>query len=120
MFSSLFTQHIRSFFTTALQKVKSNPDVAANPNHLVSWGTFFASKPFYEMCCCKLHLHARWVVSALLTTCKQQKIELEAELESESNTYISWNCASDKKKSCVHVEDRWENLKQLITTKADP
>ena len=41
----------------------------------VSWGAFIALKPFYvrhtsskdmEMCCCKLHLHARWSISALL------------------------------------------------------
>lgn len=82
--------------------------VAANPNHLDSWRAFFALKPFYvwgttmqviEMCCCKLHLLAIWVISALLTTWKQQKIDLgevsdynsffnfiTAECESESNT----------------------------------
>ena len=82
--------------------------VAANPNHLVSWGTFFALTPRgtttkdIEIYCYKLHLHARWVISDLLTTCKQQKIYLgkvsdyncflnyiTAECEIESNTYIS-------------------------------
>ena len=38
------------------------------PNHTVSYGTFYSLKPFYirvvtksniEMCCCKKHLHAR-------------------------------------------------------------
>ena len=41
------------------------------PNHEVAYGKFLALKPFYvrvatnsnlEMCCCKLHLHARWSI----------------------------------------------------------
>ena len=41
------------------------------PDHEVGYGTFLALKPFYvrgatnsdlEMCCCKLHLHARWSI----------------------------------------------------------
>ena len=44
-------------------------------NPVVSFGTFFALKPFYvkhttekdiEMCCCKQHLHAKWCVEAIV------------------------------------------------------
>ena len=51
----------------------------------VSWRTFIALKPFYvrrasskdmEMCCCKLHLHNRWPMDALLECCKLQSIDL--------------------------------------------
>ena len=51
-----------------------------NPDSPVSYGTYLKLKPFYvrkvttkdvEMCCCKKHFHARWVVSTLLQLCKQ-------------------------------------------------
>ena len=46
-----------------------------NPNFPVSWGTFSSLKPFYvehtsqkdiEMCCCKIHLHGRWAIAAII------------------------------------------------------
>ena len=56
-----------------------------NPGIKISYGTFLALKPFYvrpapkkylEMCCCKKHLHARWVIKAMIENCEKQMIDL--------------------------------------------
>ena len=57
-------------------------------NNKVSHGTFYALKPFYirtetekviEMCCCKLHLHAQWVIEAIIKCAESQEIEVPFE-----------------------------------------
>ena len=55
-------------------------------NHpYVSYGTFISLKPFYicgvthndiEMCCCKDHLHARWVVASIIESSKKNDIDI--------------------------------------------
>ena len=35
-------------------------------------------------------------------------------------TYISWDCAEDQKKTCIHVQDKWEKLKSTILPKSEP
>ena len=79
-------------------------------DHLhVSMGTFVALKPFYvrqssakdiEMCCCKLHFHARWSIDALLECCKLQSINLGPVKDYYSFfSYLSENCG----KECPHI-----------------
>lgn len=54
----------------------------ANPLNTVSIGTFYALKPFYMrhasskdlvMCCCKIHLHIRWAIQALVKCIKKEQ-----------------------------------------------
>ena len=70
-------------FQNTLKELHRNLD--RNPNHSVSWGTFLALKPFYvrtatskdvEMCVCKLHLHARWAVKALVNLRNENDTDL--------------------------------------------
>ena len=57
-------------------------------NNKVSHGTFYALKPFYirtetdkdiEICCYKLHLHARWVIEAIIKYAERQETEVPFE-----------------------------------------
>ena len=52
---------------------------------LVSFGTFFAFKPFYvrsatdndlEYCFCKTHLHACWAIQALIDCAHRDNIDI--------------------------------------------
>ena len=109
--------------------------ITENPTLAVSYGTFLALKPFYvqsattkdmEMCCCKKHLHARWFINALISCCQKQNINLEfydycsffefltSECEKEDNTYISWNCTPEKKRTCRHINVRWAELRERL------
>ena len=96
--------------------------ITSHPDSVVSWGTFLALRPFYvrtattkdvEVCCCKLHLHARWSVNALIKSGKKQNIDIgllndyssffnfiTSECPTEDQAYISWDCTPDKK-HCV-------------------
>ena len=56
-----------------------------HPDKKVSQGSFLRFEPFYirretekniEMCCCKLHLHARWAIEGTLKNAVEQKIEV--------------------------------------------
>ena len=60
--------------------------IKSHPESVVSWGTFLALRPFYvrtatakdlEVCCCKVHLHARWWVNTLIKSCKKQNIDID-------------------------------------------
>ena len=83
----------------------------------VSKGTSMALKPFYirspptndiEVCCCKLHLHARWSIKALIGCTEKQQIALDfhdykiffefltRDCPSVEDTYIHWDCTRDK------------------------
>ena len=110
--------------------------IQQNPDHYVSWGTFNTLKPFYvrtatskdvEMCCCKLHLHARWSVKALVSCCMNNNIDigninnydtffstLTEGCESDPNTYIDWRCTPDKKTTCQGISNKWIALKENI------
>lgn len=74
--------------------------------HHVSWGTFLSLRPFYikpntlkeiEMCCCKLHLHAKWSIKAFVECCKLQKIDLH-EITSYDTffNHLTSSCLSDE------------------------
>ena len=73
-----------------------------NPNNWVSHCPFFALKPFYirtetekdiEMCCSKLHLHARWTVGAMIQCANNQKIDLTFVDYSPFFNYLTQNCS---------------------------
>lgn len=78
------------------------------------------------MSCCKLHLHAHWVITALVKVMKQQEILLPFENHNPSfniitsecvkhqSTYISWDCTKDKKSSCKHISNAIKELGALI------
>jgi len=112
----------------------------ANPESVVSYGSFLAIRPFYvraattkdmEMCCCKKHLHARWGIAALLENAKEQGINLNFEsyteffqhltedCTKEKLTYIDLNCTPSKKITCEDITQRWNNLKTDILSKDD-
>ena len=108
----------------------------SNPNFSLSWGSFLALRPFYichstlqdmEMCCCLLHLHAKWSINAIIQCAKKQNIPLEpfdsyttffkALTEQCSNhdyTYIFWQCTWDKKTTCQDISSSWECLKLFL------
>ena len=103
-------------------------------NH-VSWGTFLALRPFYikpntmkeiEMCCCKLHLHARWSIKAFIDCCKLQKFDigeitsyetffehLISDCPRDEHTYVSWECSPDRETLCENIKTKWKDLKDL-------
>ena len=35
-------------------------------------------------------------------------------------TYISWDCAKDPKKTCIHIQDKWEELKSTTLPNSKP
>ena len=110
-----------------------------NPGIKTSHGTFFALKPFYvrlattkdlEMCCCKKHLHARWVIKAMIENCEKQMIglghindyytffeQVTQHCKKEEHTNITWDCTPDKKSCCNHILTEWHNLKTSIFNK---
>ena len=78
------------------------------------------------MCCCKLHLHARWSNKAFVECCKLQKIglheitsydtffnHLTSSCLSDEVAYISLECCSDKKTLCNDIVKNGHNLKAL-------
>ena len=79
------------------------------------------------MCCCKLHLHARWSINALLECCKLQSINLgpvkdyytsfsylSENCRKESTTHLSWECVSNKKTLCSHLQQKWTDLVRAL------
>ena len=98
-------------------------------------GLFLNLRPFYvrsvsskdiEMCCCKLHLHARWVVSALMKLAGKLKIPLPfsdyesffsilyAECGEIDNTYIPWVCTPNKKNVCDEIARNFSTIVGLM------
>ena len=76
----------------------------------VLWGTFIALKPFYlrhtsskdmEMCCCKLHLHVRWSINALLDCCKLQLIDLGQ--ISNYYSFFDYSTSDSQKETTTYV-----------------
>ena len=121
------------------QKIKEEK----HSDNYVSFGTWFALKPFYvrvvttkdvEMCVCKTHLHAHRAVNALVALCKKQEVDLadindydsffasiRSNCPKSDTTYISWDCTEDKKKPCQdNVQDKWERLKSTVLPKSKP
>ena len=61
-------------------KVLYQKFLISNSNFSLSWGSFLALRPFYichstlkdmEICCCLLHLHARWSINAIIQCAKK-------------------------------------------------
>ena len=112
-----------------------------NKKFPVSLGTFYALKPFYvrsattsdiEMCCCKMHLHARLSVKAHIDCSNKQSINLgnitnyetffstlTRYCQPDTATYISWHCTPTKTTCCQDINDTWMKLKEDIQAKAD-
>ena len=84
-----------------------------------------------EMCICKLHLHARWAIHALIKCAKQQQINLDFNCYNEffshltrncvasDTTIIDWECVPCKKESCEHITSKWRQLFDDISTQED-
>ena len=110
------------------------------PTNKVSYGTFFALKPFYVhhasdrdlvMCCCKLHLHARWSIKALISLLTKQEIAfppqdydgffnfLYEQCTKEEYTYICWECTPDRKLVCSEIMNKWNILKAIANESPD-
>ena len=109
----------------------------------VSYGTFIALKPFYilgvtkadmEMCCCKKHLHARWVINAIIECGKKNNIPLPFGdyssffsnlsrncVNAPTTTYLPWSCTPDSKTTCPEISSNWNHLKKNLAenSKAD-
>ena len=102
-----------------------------NPTVDIPWGTFTALKPFYVhhatikdlvMCCCKIHLHIRWAVQALIKCLQKQYITFPAsdyfslfeliykDCPHEEHTYIPWTCTPNNTELCQHVKSKWEDV----------
>lgn len=97
-----------------------------NPGSKISFGYFVEMKPFYirhatkkdlVMCCCKTHLHVRWVIDALIKCLKKQGIEfpvsnyetffqaLYSNCQHDEHSYISFDCTPNKKVVCQDILD---------------
>ena len=107
----------------------------SNLNFSLSWASFLALRPFYichstlkdmEICCCLLHLHARWSINAIIQCAKKQNIPLESfdsytmffkalteQCSNHDYTYISWQCTPDKT-ICQDISSNWECLKLFV------
>ena len=101
----------------------------------VSMGTFISLRPFYvcvpnskdiEMCVCKVHLHVRRAIEALLKLTKKQHIRISFKnyetffnaiylsncvLPEGSTEYIKWTCTPSQKDVCQDIEKNFATLK---------
>ena len=118
-----------------------NTYLSENTTEHVSWGSFLELKPFYvrtvtardvEMCCCKLHLLARWSVKSLVKACTDQEIDIgsidsyDAFFEAITSSclkdalaYIDWGCTPDKQTVCPEIRETWTTLRSQIDTASD-
>lgn len=101
----------------------------------VSWGSFVKLCPFYvrkasdkdlQMCCCKIHLHGRWCITALIKLAGKLNIPfsptnydtffstLYSDCPSIENTYIPWECTPDKKTVCSDILNNFKSVTENI------
>ena len=106
-----------------------------NPDKRLSLGKFISLRPFcirtvshkdIEMCCCKLHLHMRWSVNALLKIASKMEITLPftnytsffqllyANCDNIDNTYISWSCIPNKKNLCQDIVSNFNTHTEIL------
>ena len=81
---------------------------AAHPDNKVSSGTFRSLKPFYirtatekdvEMCCCKLHLHGSWAITAVINVPLNKTLTFHS-----PTTHLSLNSLQRSvKKTPLHI-----------------
>ena len=111
------------------------------PVYAVSMGTFFSLRPFYvrgvttrdvEVCCCKLHLHARWTINALLACLRKHGLDpkefsdyysffeyLTADCVKDEHAHISWKCTPNKSSVCSDITGRWLKFVDELSTFVD-
>lgn len=127
------------FITTVTLRELYYKYVKENPENMVSYRTFHSLKPFYvrsattrdvEMCCCKIHLHARWAIAALVECASKEEITLPfhdydsffsylaKDCEPCATTYINWGCVIDKKTVCGDILNNWITLNTDIIEQA--
>ena len=82
-----------------------------------------------EVCCCKIHLHGRWSINALIECAEKSDLQLSfndyetffkqlhSNCPSGEFTYVDWACA-DGQQLCIHAKHEWEALLHA-TTKCD-
>ena len=108
-----------------------------NPDNHVSYGSFLRLRPFYvrnvslkdmEMCCCKLHLHGRWCVKAIVNIASKLKITfpainydnffqlIYADCGDVDDTYIPWACTPNKKVVCGDISQNYTALTKPLET----
>lgn len=83
------------------------------------------------MCCCKLHLHARWTVDAILKSAEKQEIDLPftdyasffehitANCPDSSVAYLNWSCTPNKKEFCDDIKESSQKLFQDLKSKSN-
>lgn len=107
-----------------------------NPSSAISYGKFVSLKPFYVrhtstkdlvMCRCKVHVHARWSIRAMIALLKSQDIEFPVQNYNDMFTYlyqqcskndisyISWDCV-DPCILCPDIANHWNELKAIALT----
>ena len=112
-------------------------------NVSISMGTFLSLRPFYvrtpnfkdiEMCVCKVHLHVRWAIEALIKLTQQQHIKTDfpnyeeffnviysphCVLPEGSSEYIKWPCTPSAKDVCEEIGKNFNKLKSELISKSD-
>ena len=99
-------------------------------------GLFLNLRPFYirnvslkdiKMCCCKLHLHGRWSVIVIIRIAAKLEIQLPftdyssffsllyADCGDIIETYIPWECTSNKKEVCDDIMRNFFTIMNLPT-----
>ena len=86
-----------------------------------------------EMCVCKLHLEARTAVNALVSLAVKQNLDMKGikdydmfftflttDCKKDDHTYIAWECTQDKKALCMHIQNRWKIIQQILAPASDP
>ena len=84
------------------------------------------------MCCCKLHLHARWAIEALIKCALEQHIDipfsnyttffdmLTRNCEENQTTHISWSCTPNKNTFCNDIKENWQSFSDGILASSSP
>ena len=109
--------------------------IISHPDHIISPGTFIALRPFYvrtetekdiEMCCCMMHLHARWFIAALIECAEKLQIDISfsdyntfftilyQKCEPCPTAYIKWSCTPNKKTFCDEISEIWDKISQAL------
>ena len=101
-----------------------------HPGNYPSLGTFFALKPSYVhhasqkdliMRCCKIHLHVKWAIAALIKCMSDQGLCFPAVDFNNflmfyiltvlmKNTHIPFECTPDKHHFCEDISSNWKKI----------
>ena len=86
------------------------------------------------MCCCKIHLHARWAIKSLLSNVKKQNIEVDfndyssffdhltkqCPTVNNNDKYLNWNCTHNNTFMCNDITRTWNTFKDKILKSSNP